>query len=231
MEANRVEEKQQPELHMPPALGPHPWLVYFHGEHGQSQTLYSMIEGSYQVKNIPEMQDMQIATCRTAAFNCCFLALPPDDPNCIIVFFGIIRNHIHYFMFCKPGDIEWTKHDLLLPIAEDLRLATGALRFRILKLTERDSSLGGGPWCEVYMVETCGELFRVDQYITHEKAIVSHSVKDSGIQGNKIYFTLPKDRVLYEYDISMGSVGASLPCSNAEVDCRPQCILPLVKDN
>ena len=63
MEANRVEEKQQPELHMPPALGPHPWLVYFHGEHGQSQTLYSMIEGSYQVKNIPEMQDMQIATC------------------------------------------------------------------------------------------------------------------------------------------------------------------------
>jgi hypothetical protein len=42
MEANRVEEKQQPELHMPPALGPHPWLVYFHGEHGQSQTLYSM---------------------------------------------------------------------------------------------------------------------------------------------------------------------------------------------
>lgn len=55
MEANRVEEKHQPELHMPPALGPHPWLVYFHGEHGQSQTLYSMIEGSYQVKNIPEM--------------------------------------------------------------------------------------------------------------------------------------------------------------------------------
>lgn len=63
MEANRVEEKQQPELHMPPALGPHPWLVYFLGEHGQSQTLYSMIEGSYQVKNFPEMQDMQIATC------------------------------------------------------------------------------------------------------------------------------------------------------------------------
>ncbi|KAJ6996005.1 hypothetical protein NC653_012790 [Populus alba x Populus x berolinensis] len=123
MEANRVEEKQQPELHMPPALGPHPWLVYFHGEHGQSQTLYSMIEGSYQ-----------------------------------------------------PGDIEWTKHDLLLPIAEDLRLATGALRFRILKLTERDSSLGGGHWCEVYMVETCGELFRVDQYITHEKAVFSSRI-------------------------------------------------------
>jgi len=60
--------------------------------------------------------------------------------------------------------------------------------------------------------------------------IVSHLVKDSGIQGNKIYFTLPKDRVLYEYDISMGSVGASLPCSNVEVDCRPQWILPLVKD-
>jgi hypothetical protein len=58
--------------------------------------------------------------------------------------------------------------------------------------------------------------------------IVSHLVKDSGIQGNKIYFTLP--RVLYEYDISMGSVGASLPCSNVVVDCRPQWILPLVKD-
>lgn len=60
--------------------------------------------------------------------------------------------------------------------------------------------------------------------------IVSHLVKDSGIQGNKIYFTLPKDRVLYKYDISMGSVGASLPRSNVEVDCRPQWILPLVKD-
>lgn len=48
--------------------------------------------------------------------------MPPDDPNCIIVFFGIIRNHILYFMF-TPGDIEWTKHDLLLPIAEDVGVA------------------------------------------------------------------------------------------------------------
>lgn len=49
--------------------------------------------------------------------------MPPDDPNCIIVFFGIIRNHILYFMFFTPGDIEWTKHDLLLPIAEDVGVA------------------------------------------------------------------------------------------------------------
>ncbi|KAJ6996019.1 hypothetical protein NC653_012795 [Populus alba x Populus x berolinensis] len=216
MEANRVEEKQQPELHMPPALGPHPWLVYFHGEHGQSQTLYSMIEVvirfNYRHENL--------------AFNCCFLALPPDDPNCIIVFFGIIRNHIHYFMFCKPGDIEWTKHDLLLPIAEDLRLATGALRFRILKLTERDSSLGGGHWCEVYMVETCGELFRVDQYITHEKAVFlkfgfGEENMDQEFKETKSILLCRKIRVLYEYDISMGSVGASLPCSNVKDNQMP----------
>jgi hypothetical protein len=49
--------------------------------------------------------------------------MPPDDPNCIIVFFGIIRNHILYFMFFTPGDIEWTKHDLLLLIAEDVGVA------------------------------------------------------------------------------------------------------------
>ncbi|KAJ6682992.1 hypothetical protein OIU74_021111 [Salix koriyanagi] len=112
------------------------------GEHGQSQT------------HIPEMQDMQIATCshgclvlvhnnrddcfllnpismqkiqlpprKPIPFNCCFLTLPPDDPNCIIVLFGIIGNHLHYFMFCKPGDIAWTKHDLELPIAEDVVVA------------------------------------------------------------------------------------------------------------
>ncbi|KAJ6305872.1 hypothetical protein OIU78_021240 [Salix suchowensis] len=165
------------------------------GEHGQSQT------------HIPEMQDMQIATCshgwlvlvhnnrddcfllnpismqkiqlpprKPIPFNCCFLTLPPDDPNCIIVFFGIIGNHLYYFMFCKPGDIAWTKHDLELPIAEDVGVAdtlecVDPFNGENLVVDGDDSSLRGGPWYGVYLVETCGELFRVDQYITHEKAV------------------------------------------------------------
>ncbi|KAG6773225.1 hypothetical protein POTOM_020486 [Populus tomentosa] len=101
-----------------------------------------MIEGSYQVKNIPEMQDMQIATC---------------SHGCVL-----------------KSDLEkktWIRSNRM-----------------------KNHAFFVGPFGQ----------------------IVSHSVKDSGIQGNKIYFTLPKDTVLYEYDISMGSVGASLPCSNVK---------------
>ncbi|KAF9681598.1 hypothetical protein SADUNF_Sadunf05G0018500 [Salix dunnii] len=184
MEASRGEEKQQTELHRPPALGPHPLLVYFQGEHGQSQT------------HIREMQDMQIATCSHA------------------------------------WDITWTKHDLEPPIAEEVGVADTLE----CVVDGEDSSLRGGPCAHLKLDLEKKTWIRLRRNKNHAffigpfGQIVSYSVKTREFKETKSILLHQKFRVLYEYDISMESVRASLPCSNVEVYCRPQSILPPVKD-
>lgn len=57
--------------------------------------------------------------------------------------------------------------------------------------------------------------------------IIACSTKETGMQGNAIYFTLPEDRSLYKYDLESGNLEAHLPCPDVKHKwSQPNWILP-----
>jgi hypothetical protein len=61
--------------------------------------------------------------------------------------------------------------------------------------------------------------------------VLACSTKESRIQGNRIYLTLPEDRTLYVYDLDLCGLEVCLPCPNVKADwIQNDWILPLFED-